>query len=92
MCFGGDNLILIQALYNVTGKNTHLEVKGLWDKANEFFRACHLLTRSKDFRRFVAFGEFDENDRVYIGRVYCSVIFWNQCLKRSVTSTINVAG
>jgi len=52
MCFGGDNLILIDALYNVTGKNTHLKVETRQDKRNGFFVPCHLLIGSQETRPF----------------------------------------
>lgn len=43
MCFGGDNLILIDTLYNVTGKNTHLRVKGLLCKGKEVFESMSFI-------------------------------------------------
>ena len=65
MCFGGDNLILIDALYNVTGKNTHLKVETHQDKGNGFFVPCHLLIGSQEFVRFGA-PKNRGNDLLYI--------------------------
>jgi len=54
MCFGGDNLILIEALYNVTGKITHLRGEARQVKGKKIFCPCHLLIGSQEFARFGA--------------------------------------